>query len=215
MNNSKINIKDKVSKDFCFAILKKNFEDFGDNEVINEFGQTIVKIKTNFFNQNKVLEFLGMKYKKFILSKKNKRFIPKKYDLKDRLGNIVAFIRKKGIYIKSSTIDFNINKNNKRYSAVGDFRNWSYIIIDTLNDKTIARVKCFKGEISIPNNSYNNKNNFYLLELISKSIEKFIVISFVIAINDLIYYPKKASDISGFERRVARLRPFGPGKSLN
>ncbi|MFX0035958.1 MAG: hypothetical protein ACFE9I_10005 [Candidatus Hermodarchaeota archaeon] len=215
MNNSNKGIKSKVSTNFTYIILRKQFKDFGNEEIINEFGQIICKIKTNLFTQNKRLEFQELNNKEFIFLIPNNNVLYRRYILKDKAGKIVGIVKKKRFFKRSSRIKLEIDKESKQYTAVGDFKNWNYKIIDPLNNKILANVKTYEEERSSINDLDLNSNNCFLLEFVNKNIEKFVIVSFVISINSLIYYPKNLSDIFGIERRIARLRPFGPENSLN
>ncbi|MFX1328203.1 MAG: LURP-one-related family protein [Promethearchaeota archaeon] len=215
MNNSNKSYKSKVNTNFTYVILNKQFEDFRNEEIINEFGQIIGKIKTNLFTQNKKLEFQDLKNENFFFLERKNSFLYKSYILKGQAGKIIGTVKKKRFLIKSSRIKLEIDKESKHYTAMGDFKNWNYKIIDTSNNKIAAKVKIYEEELSSIYDLDINSSNCFLLEFINKNIDKFIIASFVISINDLIHYQRNLSDIFGIERRIARLRPFGPGKSLN
>jgi len=208
-------LKEKSRTDYKFAILKKQFENFGSEDILNEFGQIIGKIIIPFYNPNKNLTIQDLIIDKAILIKGKKSLFYKRQDLRDKTNKIIGKIKKKKSLIPISKIYIKNSYGNIDYTAVGDFRSWNYEIINISDDKLIARVKRMNEKSSITQKLHLNYNNYYFIEFLNQAIENITIIGFVISINNLIYKFHGISDIAGIERRIARLRPFGPGKSLN
>ncbi len=208
-------LKEKSRADYNFAILKKQFENFGSEDIINELGQIIGKIFIPFFNPNKKLKIQDLINNKIIVIEDKKSSFYKRQYLKDKTNNIIGKIKKKKSLFPISKIYIENSFGNTDYTAVGDFRHWNYEIINISDDELIARVKKVNGKNSLTRKLHLNSFNYYSIEFVNQTIEKITIIGFVISINTLRYRFHGVSDIAGIERRIARLRPFGPGKSLN
>jgi len=93
--------------------------------------------------------------------------------------------------------------------AVGKLKKWAYKIINNTNNQVIGSVIELKSStLKIFNNKV--KERYYYLKLKKYDEYSIIILGFVLCINNLNY--NGISNIAGFERRIARLRPFGPGE---
>ena len=74
--------KDNANTDYKFAIIKRKFENFGSEKILNEFGQIIGKIILPFFNPNKNIIIQDSLSKKVILIEERKSLFYKRKVLK-------------------------------------------------------------------------------------------------------------------------------------
>lgn len=215
MTNSNQDLSEVSKKNYECVFLKKQFDSFGDEEILNELGQIIGKIEIPFFKLNRNLKIRDLVNNKTIIVERKNNLFFKIRELKNHSGELFAKIRMARIPFFSSKITFADNKGKKQYVATGDFKYWNYKIINTSNNAIIAKIKVPKMKNSLIQKLKLSLSDFYYLKIINKNIEKINIISFAISINNFVHNSQGISDIAGFERRIARLRPFGPGRSLN
>jgi len=215
IEHSNLILKDKVKENYSYVILKKQLEEFGTQDIINEFGQVVGKLKLDFLRLNKILEIPNTQDNKSITIESKKSLFSKIQLLKDKTDSIIGKIIKRRFFSSASKIYLKDKNGKKQYITIGDFDNRNYKIINASDSKLIAKVNSFTEKNPLVQNLHINSRNYYYIEFIKPKNEKFIIIGFIISINNLISKFHWLSDVNGFVRRIIRLRPFGPGRSLN
>ena len=215
MGNSNLILKEVSKEIYTYVILKKQMKDFGSQVIINEFGKVIGNIKFNIFNLNIRLELPEILGNNIIRIEGKKSRYSKKRLIKDKSHNIMGEIKKKIFHPSASKIFLKDKNGNKQYICVGDFNKWNYRIYNVSDNKVVAIIKEFNEKDSLAQNLHINLENHFYMEFIKSNIEKSIIISLVITISNTLCKFHKLSDVTGFARRVATLRPFGPGNSYN
>lgn len=215
LNQHNLILNDELIDNYSYVILKKQMKEFGSVVILNEFSQVIGKIKTKIFTINRRLEISDVQGNEIIRIKTENNFLSKNQLLKDKSDKIIGKIKKKRFFSSASKVYLKDKNGNKRYITVGDFKNWNYKIYNISDNKLVAKVKIFNEKDLLAQNLHINLKNHYYIEFATSNIEKFVIISFVISINDIISKVHRLSDITGFVRRIAQLRPIGPGKSFN
>ncbi len=215
MDNPNLKSKESTKENYNYIILKKFFDEFGSQDIINEFNQVIGKINFNLFKLNRNLEIQDLRSNKLItIEIKNTLFstnLLSKYENGDIFGKI-----KISKLLLPRSIIYIMNKNgDKQYSAIGDLKRWNYKIMNLSNDEIIAKIRDVNEKNTLIQNLHIVFGKYYCIEFINQTIEKIKIMCFIITLNFLMNKVNKISDIAGIERRIARLRPFGPGKSLN
>ena len=207
-------LNDELKEDYSYVILKKQMEEFGSQDILNEFGQVIGKLTLDFLRLNKILEIPDSRKNKLIKIESSKSFFSKFQLLKDNT-NTLGKIKKRRFLSSNSKIYLKDKNGKKQYITKGDFKTRNYKIFNASNNKLLAKVTSFNDSDLVTRNLHINLENHYFIELFKTKDEKFMIISFVISVNNLISKIHWLSDVSGFMRRFIRLRPFGPGRSLN
>lgn len=215
MSYSNQPLKNNLISNYTYAILTKNFREFGSQVIINEFSQVIGIITLNFFSLNKTIEIQDIINNKIIKIEREKKPFYKNQVLRDKTNNEMGIIKKKRFFSLILKINVKDKSRKRKYISVGDFKNYNYKINNVSDNKTVAMVKDFSEKNSIAQNlNINLKNHFYI-EFFNSNINKFLIISLVISINKKVSKVNSLSNITGLTRRIARLRPIGPGKSFN
>jgi hypothetical protein len=215
MTNLSQDLGETSKKNNGNVLLKKFFKHFGYEKIVNELGQVIGKVELPLLRSNKNLKILDIiNNKEISIIGKNNLFY-KTQQLENYSNEIVAKIRLIRIPFFNSKIIFFDKKEKRKYVAIGDFKNWNYKIIDISNNVCIAKLKLPKLEKFIPQNLKLRLNDYYSLQIFNMKIEKIKIISFAICITNFYSSISGISNVAGFERQIARLRPFGPGRSLN
>ncbi|MFX1504226.1 MAG: LURP-one-related family protein [Promethearchaeota archaeon] len=200
------------SKKIHIVFLKKRIESFGNEEILNEKGKIIGTIIISFLKLNKYFKIQDLNTKKIIAIEKKNNIMNTIYNLKDKNDDLIATIRKNRFSKYPSKIWYK-SKTNEFY-AYGDFRRYIYNIFN-LNDHIIAKVNKIEKVENIPKKIQKSPQSYYCLNFNSSYLEKILIIAFVICINILNNPSLGISDLMSFERKIARMRPFGPGKNLN
>ncbi len=207
-------LKEKSSGAYNFAIIKKKFDNFGSENILNEFGHILCKVKIPFFNPYKNLQVQDLNNSNIVfIQEKNSMFYKRKI-LRDRSNKFIAKITKNKILFTSKMFIKGSNKNTS-FKVLGDLKQGTYKIFFASNSEILVKVKMMTIMNNLSKKLQINSANYYSIEFFNQNIEKLTIISYVISINSLVYKLHRISDIAGFERRIARLRPFGPGKTLN
>ncbi len=214
MNNSRAPTKKTTYETDFKVLIKKTYENFGYQDILNENGLIIGKISIPFLNLNKILKIQELDTQEIIFIKIKDKILTKICYLKDSSETLIASIRKKRFLSYPSKIWLKNGSKRKKYCAIGDFKNYKYRIID--NDNEIV------GEINTLENSEDRKKviqdntiNYYSLKLFNSKYKKILIVASTICLNIINNPYFGVTDLTGFERRIARLRPFGPGKNLN
>ncbi len=215
LEHSDLFFKDELKENYSYVILKKQQEEFGSQDILNEFGQVIGKLKLDFLRLNKILEIPNAQDNKIIIIESRKNLFSKNQLLRDKNNIITGKIKKRRFFSSTSKIYLKDKVENKEYLAIGDFINVDYKIIDVSENKLIAKVKSVSKKNLIAQNFDIVLKNHYCIEFVKPKNEKLIIISFAISINNIVSKFHWLSDVSGFVRRIIRLRPFGPGRTLN
>jgi uncharacterized protein YxjI len=200
------------SKKIHIVFLKKKFENFGSEEILNEKGQIIGYIIISFLKLNKYFKIKDLTTKEIIAIEKKNNILYTIYNLKDKNDELIANIRKNRFSKSPSKIWYK-SKTDEFY-AYGDFRRYNYDIFN-LNDNIIAKVNKIEKIENIPKKIQKTPQTYYCLNFNSSYLENILIIAFVICINFLNNPSLGISDLMSFERKIARMRPFGPGKNLN
>ena len=186
------------SENIFHYFLKKKFENFGNEEINNKKGQTIAKVKFPLYGTTHIIEIQDLIGQSTYFIDRGGLF--KNYTFRDSSNNILARVSKP--LLSANKAYLLINKTKKKFLAIGKLKKWAYKIISKTNNQVIGSVTDLKRS------EFNEQ--YYRLELKNHDEYSIIILSFVICINNLNY--NGISNITGFERRIARLRPFGPGK---
>jgi len=198
---------EKIDKFHYF--LKKKYENFGNEGIKNNKGQTISIIKFPLYTSSHLVEIQDLIEQSTYFLEIYRGFFHKNYNFRDSSSNIIAKIKISKPLLSANKASLFINKTKKRFFTVGKLKKWTYKIINKTNNQVIGSVIDLKhSELKIFNN--NEKEHYYCLKLNKFDEFSIIILGFVICINNLDY--KGISNITGFERRIARLRPFGPGE---
>ncbi len=211
MKDSNQNPMDISKENYIF--IKKQFKNFGFEEIIDGFGQVIGKVSVSFFTLSKNITVQDLIVKKTMKIESKNSFFYKFLNIKDISGNLVAKIKKKKFSFTHSRLRFEKQIKNTDIVAVGNFKKSDYEILNSSDNQLIAyvknncKIKSVRQDLDF--SSYN------CLEIINNKIERILLICFIISINNFTSRFYRVSDLTGFERKIARLRPFGPGKSLN
>ncbi|MFW9972878.1 MAG: hypothetical protein ACFFDF_22015 [Candidatus Odinarchaeota archaeon] len=202
-------------KEDNLVFLKKKFENFGSEEILNEQGQVIGNIILSFQKLNKNFKIRDLFTNKVIFIEKTYKLFSTICYLKEKNSGIIAIIKKKKLSMHPSKIWFKNSSNINDYYAFGDFKQFNYQIINTINNNIVAKVNEIDKKKIIPKNIEEAPQEYFSIYFIQSDLNNFLIIAFIICINILNKSLLNVSDIMGFERKIARLRPFGPGKNLN
>jgi len=179
-------------------ILKKKYENFGNEGIKNDKGQTIAKVKFPLYSSSHLLEIQDLIKQSTYFIEIYRGLLHKNYHFRDSSSNILAKIKIRRPLLSANKAQLSINKTKKKFLAVGKLKKWTYNIISSTTNQIIGRV------------IDKVKEGYYCLSLKRYNEYAIIILGFVLCINNLKY--KGISNIAGFERRIARLRPFGPGR---
>ena len=215
MKSSKKTLDPTTIKRNSTVFLKKNFENFGCEVIFNEIGQVIGKIIIPFLNLNKIFKIKDINSKKVIVIEKKNKLLSKICYLKENNEKIIASVRKSRFKTKPSKIWLRHDSKNKKYYAIGDFKQFKYEIINSTDNKIIATVIDTDKKEFLPKNKQKILQNYCCIKLFNLKGVNILIMAFIICINLLNHLSSGISDLAGFERKIARLRPFGPGKNLN
>ncbi len=215
MANSIKNLNRSSKENKSSIIIKKQFDTFGREKIFNKFGQVIATLEIPLFKLDCDLRIHDLLNDKLIIFERRDNLLYKIQEIKDNYGNLLARVRMFRFQYANSKIVLVDNKGRKRFVAIGDFKDSNYKIINISNNEIIAQIMTPNKENLIFKNLKLDFKNYYIMNFINNNVDKMRIISFVISINQLIFKFRGVSNIAGFERRIARLRPFGPGKSLN
>ncbi len=189
-------------------VLKKKYENFGNESIRNNDGQTIAKIKFPLYSSSRLVEIQDLIRQSTYFIELYRGFFHKNYNFRDA-SNILAKIKISKPRLSAKKASLLINKSKQKFLAVGKLKKWTYKIINNTNNQVIGSIIDLKrSEFKIFNDS--EKQHYYCLRLNKFDEYSIIILGFVLCINNLGH--KGISNIAGFERRIARLRPFGPGE---
>ncbi|MFW9829026.1 MAG: hypothetical protein ACFFEY_15720 [Candidatus Thorarchaeota archaeon] len=192
---------------FDYYILKKQYQSFGYENIINLEGETVAKILFPLYHPNHLVELQEVRSNSVFFIQKNRSLFHKKYVLIKSSNDVHAIIRVRKQPQFKNIASLETIKGLEKYFAVGNLKKWSYHIIDE-SESIIAQVYNLKNSKIIPEH-INEVSKHYCIKIASKKMP-IILISFVMTINNLSYHG--IANIAGIERRIARLRPFGPRK---
>ena len=215
MKKSKEILSNKSSDDHHYALLKRQFENFGSEDILNESGQMIAKIRLPFFNPNKNLVLQDVINDKIVLIERRKSFFFRIQEIKDKTNKILCRIRQRKYISLDSKIYIENGNGTKHLTIKGDLHHWNFEIKHISDDESIARVKNLNEENSVAQGLHLDISKYYSIEILKQTMEKILIIGIIISINKLESKFHGVSDTVGIERRIARSRPFGPGNSLN
>ena len=188
-------------------ILKKKYENFGNEGIKNNKGQTIAKVKFPLYSSSHLVEIQDLIKQSTYFIEIYRVFFHKNYKFRDS-RNILAKIKISRPLLSANKAHLSINKTKEKFLAVGKLKKWSYNIISNTNNQIIGSVIELKSS-ALKNFNDKVKERYYCLNLNKYDEYAIIILGFVLCINNLNY--NGISNIAGFERRIARLRPFGPG----
>jgi len=189
-------------------VLKKKYENFGSESIRNNEGQTIAKIEFPLYSSSRLVEIHDLIRQSTYFIELYRGFFHKNYNFRDA-SNILAKIKISKPLALANKASLLINKTKQKFLAVGKLKEWAYKIIYKANNQIIGSVIDLKrSKLKIFNDK--KKEHYYCLKLNKFDEYSIIILCFVICINNLGH--KGISNIAGFERRIARLRPFGPGE---
>ncbi|MFX1435248.1 MAG: hypothetical protein ACFFB1_15870 [Promethearchaeota archaeon] len=189
-------------------VLKKKYQNFGNEAIKNNKGQTIAKVKFPLYSSSHLVEIQDLIKQSTYFIEIQRGFFHKNYKFRDS-SNILAKIKISKILLSANKAYLLINKTKKKFLTVGNFKKWTYNIINKTSNQVIGSVIDLKrSALKIFNDKV--KERYYCLKLKKYDEYSIIILGFVLCINNLNY--KGISNIAGFERRIARLRPFGPGE---
>jgi len=189
-------------------ILKKKYKNFGNEEIKNNKGQTIAKIKFTLYSSNHLVEIQDLIKQSTYFIEIYRGFFHKNYHFRDSSSNILAKIKIRRALLSVNKAHLSINKTKKKFLAIGKLKKWTYNIISNTHNQIIGSVFELKSS-ALKNFNDKVKEHYYCLNLKKYDEYSIILLGFVLCINNLKY--NGISNIAGFERRIARLRPFGPG----
>jgi len=190
-------------------VLKKKYENFGNECIKNNKGQTIAKVKFPLYTSSHLVEIQDLIKQSTYIIEIHRGFFHKNYNFRDSSSNILAKIKISKPLLSAIKTSLLINKTKKKFFAVGKLKKWTYKIINKTNYQVIGSVIELKRS-KLKTFNDNVKEHYYCLKLNKYDEYSIIILGFVICINNLNY--KGISNITGFERKIARLRPFGPGE---
>jgi uncharacterized protein YxjI len=197
------------------VFLKKQFQNFGNEDIFNDQGHIIGEIVISFLNLNKKFKIIDLNTKEFISIERKNKLFSKIYYLKKQNDEIIAYIKKNRLSLYPSKIWLKLSPRRNKFIAIGNFKKFNYTIVDFKNNKIVAKVNNIEKKQAPPKIIQNISVKYYYLKLINLKVENILMIAFTICINLLNNPHFGASDLAGPERKFARLRPFGPGRNLN
>ncbi|MFW9946852.1 MAG: hypothetical protein ACFFDX_08505, partial [Candidatus Odinarchaeota archaeon] len=159
--------------------LKKRYDNFGNEGIMNSKGQTIAKIKFPLYNSNHIVEIQDLIGKSTYFIDIYREGFLKNYNFQDSSGNKLAKIRNP--LLSANKAYLLINKTKKKFLAVGKLKKWTYNIISNTNNQIIGSV------IELAPSELNNeiKKQYYCLKLKNYNEYSIIILGFVICINNL------------------------------
>lgn len=209
-NNLKLNTKQKINSYYYF--LKKVHEEFGPEEIKDEDKEIIGIIKYSINNfKKKIIEIQDINGKNLVILKFQKVFFSTVLDLYDDSENLIARIKKEKFSFLNPKIFLENIYGTKKYIALGNLKNWTFKIIDASKNKIVAEVKNNDIKQISSSKKILKIQEYYCLKINNAKSNSLILLSFTIAINNIFHTISGLTNITGIERKVARLRPFGPG----
>lgn len=189
--------------------IKKKVYKFGEESILNKEENPVFKLKRNVYLPIDFLE-LQSKSQKRLYSLLEKRFsFTRLYFLINSRGKTLGTF--KTPLFTSQTDHALFNSQDEKILETFNFSNFNQFSIKTSNgNKLVAKIKAPHKYIK-----QNPSLKDYLCVFFSPDttpINKLKIICFILYIRQITKNGDGVSNITGFARRLARLRPFGPSK---
>ena len=197
------------NSNYIHYILRKTYKNFGSEDIKNIKGQILAKIKFPLYSSSSLAEIQDLIRQSTYFIEIYRGFLHKNYNFRDSYSNKLAKIKISKLPFSENKAYLLINKTKKKFLTVGELKKWTYNIISNTHNQIIGSVIELKSS-ALKNFNDKVKERYYCLKLKKYDEYAIIILGFVLCINNLNY--NGISNIAGFERRIARLRPFGPGE---
>jgi len=190
-------------------LLKKKYQNFGSEDITDIKGQILAKVKFPLYSSDHLVDIQDLNSKSTFSIENHRGFNHRSYKLKDSSKNTLAKIKIGKTLLSGNKAYLESKMTQRKYLTFGNLKEWSYKIINKFSNQIVGKV--FELKYSELKNLKNKEDqHFYCLKIDKFDEFPIIFLSFVICIHNLDY--SGISNIGGLERRIARLRPFGPGK---